>query len=534
MTSDIAARTPRAPRGNRESHARNYGPGFWVKLILLGLINAIGLYGIYLALAAGHVGLTLMMVAIVVVVDVVYFLPSARAVPMKYLLPGLIFLFVYQIFVIGYTAYTAFTNYGDGHNSTKEVAIASILREHEVRVPDSPTTAISVVDDGESLGFAYVDPAGTAVVGYPNEPFSPAPDAEVSDARVTAVPDAQVLTFAEISNRGREVTDIRVPISADPQAGSMRTADGSRGFLAHSKMEYDENSDTLTNTETGQVFTPNARGNFESADGEIITPGWKVGVGWENFTTIFTGGKLTGEFFGVLTWTVVFALGSVLTTFALGLALAMLFNHPRMKGQRLYRALLILPYAFPGFLSALVWSGMLNQSHGFVNNVLLFGANIPWLLHPFWAKVSILGVNLWLGFPYMLLISMGALQSIDPQVYEAAKIDGASPWRQTRALTLPLLMISTAPLLISSFAFNFNNFNLIYMLTRGGPKDLSSTTGSGVGATDILVTYTYKVAFSGGLQQHGLASAISILIFIIVATISVLSFRQTKRLEEVV
>src|SRR5699024_6882904 len=98
-----------------------------------------------------------------------------RAVPMKYLLPGLIFLFVYQIFVIGYTAYTAFTNYGDGHNSTKEVAIASILREHEVRVPESPTTAISVVDDGESLGFAYVDPAGTAVVGYPDEPFSPAP-----------------------------------------------------------------------------------------------------------------------------------------------------------------------------------------------------------------------------------------------------------------------------------------------------------------------------------------------------------------------
>src|SRR5699024_8972088 len=155
VTSDIAARTPSGPRGNRESHARNYGPGFWVKLILLGLINAIGLYGIYLALAAGHVGLTLMMIAIIVVVDLVYFLPSARAVPMKYLLPGLIFLFVYQIFVIGYTAYTAFTNYGDGHNSTKEVAIASILREHEVRVPDSPTTAISVVDDGESLGFAY-------------------------------------------------------------------------------------------------------------------------------------------------------------------------------------------------------------------------------------------------------------------------------------------------------------------------------------------------------------------------------------------
>src|SRR5699024_2523138 len=162
----------------------------------------------------------------------------------------------------------AFTNYGDGHNSTKEVAIASILREHEVRVPDSPTTAISVVDDGESLDFAYVDPAGTAVVGYPDEPFSPAPDAKGSDARVTAVPDAQVMTVVDISNRDREVSDIRVAIGKDDQASSMRTADDSRGFLAQSKIEYDEISDTLTNTETGQDFTPNTHGNFESADGE--------------------------------------------------------------------------------------------------------------------------------------------------------------------------------------------------------------------------------------------------------------------------
>src|SRR5699024_1286078 len=146
----------------------NYGPGFWIKLILLGLINAIGLYGIYLALAAGHVGLTLMMIAIIVVVDLVYFLPSARAVPMKYLLPGLIFLFVYQTFALRYPASTPVTNDGDGHNPTKEGAIAGTLREHELRVPDSPTAAISVVDDGESLGFAYVDPAGTAVVGYPD------------------------------------------------------------------------------------------------------------------------------------------------------------------------------------------------------------------------------------------------------------------------------------------------------------------------------------------------------------------------------
>ena len=191
---------------------------------------------------------------------------------------------------------------------------------------------------------------------------------------------------------------------------------------------------------------------------------------------------------------------------------------------------MILPYAFPSFLSALIWAGMMNESFGFINQVLFGGASIPWLTDPMLAKVSVLLVNLWLGFPYMFLVCTGALQSIPDDLHEAATVDGAKPWAVFRLIKLPLLLVTVAPLLIASFAFNFNNFNVIYMLTDGGPRD--SNAPIPVGFTDILISMVYKVAFTGQTRDYGLASAFSIIIFIIVAVISIIAFRRTKCLEE--
>ena len=214
----------------------------------------------------------------------------------------------------------------------------------------------------------------------------------------------------------------------------------------------------------------------------------------------------------------------------LGLGLALVFNDPRIRGRKLYRALMILPYAFPGFLAALVWRGMLNERFGFINEIIFQGADIPWLTDPWLAKLAILGVNLWLGFPYMFLICTGALQAIPGDVIESAKLDGASPFRVVTRIIYPLLLISVAPLLISSFAFNFNNFTLIYMLTGGGPNFPGSPLV--IGSTDLLISMVYSVAFDSGNKQYGLASALSILIFIIVGAISWAGFRRTRRLEE--
>jgi len=295
---------------------------------------------------------------------------------------------------------------------------------------------------------------------------------------------------------------------------------------------YHPEEDTLTDLLTGEVYVPKD-GTFTSADGETLDPGFRVDVGLANFFRIFTNRQITGPFFRVFRWTFLWAFLSVATTFCLGLALAILLNNPYLKFRYLYRTLIIIPYAVPGFISLLVWRGLLNTNFGLVNNILetLFSVKIPWFQDAFWAKVALVLVNLWLGYPYMMIVCLGALQSIPSELFEAAYVDGASRWQQFKKITLPLLLVSTAPLLIGSFAFNFNNFNVIYLLTEGGPPLPGAQTPAG--ATDILISYVYKLAFASGRgQEYGFAAAVSILIFLIIGTISAFNFRFTKRLEK--
>jgi arabinogalactan oligomer / maltooligosaccharide transport system permease protein len=517
----------RRQRSDGVSHARSYGRGFWIKLILVALIDAGALYGILSAVAVSQWGIVAFLVVVLVLVNWIYF--SKRALPAKYLFPGLVFLFVYVIFTACYTGYIAFTNYGDGHNSTQADAVAAIQIQNEERVEGSLAYPLTVVSQGGEIGFAVVQD-GEVVVGTAEQQLEPVPGAAQADGKATDVPGWDTLEFAAIAAQQETILTMRVPLSDDPAEGSLRTQDGSTAYVYESTMTYDAAADTMTDESTGIVYTADDHGNFRAPDGTALTPGWKVNVGFENFTRAFTDSRISGPFTSVLVWTFVFAILSVVTTFALGLFLAIVFNDPRIRGRKLYRGLLILPYAFPGFLAALVWKGMLNPDFGFINETLLGGANIPWLTDPTLAKVSVLMVNLWLGFPYMFIVCTGALQSIPGDVLESAKIDGASAPRVHRSIVFPLLMVSVAPLLVASFAFNFNNFSLIYMLTGGGPN--FEGTPIIVGHTDILISMVYSVAFESGVKQYGFAAALSILIFIIVGAISWWGFRRTRRLEE--
>ncbi|GEA83834.1 MAG: maltose ABC transporter permease MalF [Cellulomonas sp.] len=516
----------RPTRGD-SSPARNFGKGFLVKLAIVALIDAVGLYGILTAIAVEQWAIMAFLALALVAVNWIYF--SRRTLPAKYLLPGLLFLLVYVVFTAAYTGYVAFTNYGDGHNSTKQDAVAAILAQNEQRVEGSAAFPLTVLSRDDQLAFAIVRD-GEALVGTAEDPLAPAQGAKVEADRVTEVPDWQVLGFAEIAQRQQEIVGLRVPASDDPADGSLRTQDASTGYLYESVMAYDEDADTMTNTQTGVVYSPNEHGQFQAEDGSTISPGWRVTVGFENFTRAFSDDRLRGPFIEIFLWNFAFALFSVLSTFVLGLFLAVVFNDPRVRGRKLLRALLILPYAVPAFLSALVWKGMLNTRSGFLNQVILGGADIGWLSDPWLAKLSVLGVNLWLGFPYMFIVCTGALQSIPSDVYESARMDGAKPWRLMRSITLPLLMVSVAPLLVASFAFNFNNFSLIYMLTGGGPNFVGTPVV--IGHTDILISMVYSIAFESGLKQYGFASALSILIFLLVGAISWWGFRRTRRLEE--
>ncbi len=254
-------------------------------------------------------------------------------------------------------------------------------------------------------------------------------------------------------------------------------------------------------------------------------------IGLGNFQQIFA--KASVELWPIFGWTVIFALSTILLNTVAGLSLGILMANKRLKFRNFYRTLLILPWAVPAVISIQMWVALFNQNFGIINRVLalLGSAPIPWLADPLWAKISILIVNLWLGFPYMMTATISSLASISDDLYEAASIDGASRWQQIQAITLPLLRLSFTPILLSGFAFNFNNFGIIYLLTQGGPAVVgNSATGR---STDILISWGYNNAFgSGGGSNYGFASAIAVIIAFLTIGISIVSFRAAGVFEE--
>jgi arabinogalactan oligomer/maltooligosaccharide transport system permease protein len=518
------------PAGSSESREDrssrlSLSTGLVVKLLFLAAVNAMALASIPTMWAARWwVGLVVVAVS-TILIDIAFM--TKRAIPLKYLIPGTIFALIFQVIPVVYSGYIAFTNYGTGNVLTKEQVLDS-LNSRVSNVPGATRYQANVLAaDGGVGAFALLltDEDGNQFLGTAEGLQEPDAIAVDDAGKVTEVDGYSALALRDLADRQEELqSGFEIPT----EAGIIRVVTATSAALYEAVFQYDEATDTVTNIETGAIFTPD-EGNFVSAAGEKLTPGWVATIGWDNFTRIFTSEPIRGPFVRVFLWNYAFAILSVLTTFVVGLGLAIALNHPTMRGKKLYRAFLIFPYALPSFMTALVWAGMLNQEFGVINE--MFNSNIPWLRDPWMAKISILLVNLWLGFPYMFLITTGALQSIPSDLSEAAYVDGATARQAFRRITFPLLLVAVAPLLIASFAFNFNNFNIIFLLNGGGPPIEGAQTPAG--HTDILISYTYRLAFeSGSGQDFGFASAIAILIFVMVATISAISFRRTRVLEE--
>jgi arabinogalactan oligomer / maltooligosaccharide transport system permease protein len=483
-----------------------------VKLAMLAIANGILLYGLPQMLAQRSWGLLAVALTATIVINVVYL--SRRLIPMKYLVPGMVFLFAFQLYPVIYTAYLSFTNYGAGHILNKTQAVEGIETESLFTPEGSPAyQATPIVADGNAA-LLLTDADGNDFVGTED---GLVPEADAGDY--------EVLGLNEAVDRQGEFADLLVPTDAGP-VGLTSFADAA---VREQRLVYDSDRDVMVDTVEGVEYEP-VEGQFVGPEDATLVPGWRVPIGVDNFARVFTSEEIRGPFTRVFVWTWVFAILSVLTTFALGLLLAMALNKPGMKGQRTYRALMIFPYALPSFLTALIWAGLLNQSFGPINQIL--GAEVPWLVDPNWARVSVLLVNLWLGFPYMFIVSLGALQSIPSDLLEAARTDGATGLQAFRRITFPLLLVSLAPLLIATFAFNFNNFNIVYLLTGGGPPIAGA--GTPAGHTDLLISYTYRLSFEGARgPEYAFAAAIAVIIFIIVAAVSAYSFKFTKALEEV-
>ena len=254
-------------------------------------------------------------------------------------------------------------------------------------------------------------------------------------------------------------------------------------------------------------------------------------VGFQNFIDMFKLPMWNDTFGGVLVWTLIWSVISTLTCYFGGLGMALLVNNQRVKCKKFWRTIYILPWAIPGMISLLIFRNMFNGQFGpintFLRNTGIITQNIPWLSDAALAKIVIFVVNFWLGFPYFMTMMSGVMTGISPELLEAARIDGANSRQEFRHITLPLVLYSTAPLLIMSFATNFNNFNVIYFLTDGNPINPEYKFA---GSTDILITWIYKLTNDN--RQFQMAAVMSILVFIVIATISTWNFLRTKSFKE--
>ena len=531
---------------------REYGRGFWWRLAGLAILDALALYS-FLELTSQESPNVFMLIGLIVgtvFINWVYLWPNTLA--LRWVTPGLIFMAIFVVVPIIYTVWVSLTNYQTGNVISKDQTITFFESQTYVD-PEAQGQLFDLyvyTDDAGEFRLLLVNEDGEYVFGEARLRSEPPLEDGIEDTGTFAPGDTippeefngyRLLTQREVFALSTQI-DFAALVIDSPQ-GEIVILGLSQGrvVLASQRWVYDEERDVLIDTAFARECSPGDTeqtvGNFVCEDGEVLSPGWRTFIGFRNYVRVFTNELIRGPFIRVFTWNFVFAFLSVALTFALGLMLALTLHNQRMRGVRFYRSIYIIPYAIPAFLSILVWRGLFNASFGTVNALLdplynLLGMDpIRWLSDPFWAKVTVLFVNLWLGFPYMFLLATGALQSIPDDILEAARTDGATGTRVFRMITFPLLMISLAPLLIGSFAFNFNNFNLIYLLTNGGPPVLGAEVP--VGHTDILISFTFNLASNAGRgNQFGLASAITMIIFLLLLVISAFSFRFTRHLED--
>ena len=260
-------------------------------------------------------------------------------------------------------------------------------------------------------------------------------------------------------------------------------------------------------------------------------------VGFDNFTNLFSGfssgnGDIVSIFFKVLAWTLLWALIATFTNYFLGMIIALLINKKGIKLKKLWRTVLILTIAVPQFVSLLLINRMLSNT-GFLTRVFV---DLGWVQagasafdSAIFAKVLIVIVNMWVGVPYTMLICSGILMNIPEDLYESARIDGASSFKMYMSITLPYMLFITLPYLISQFVGNINNFNIIYLLSAGGPSfnaNIDPSYGD-VGQTDLLITWIYKMSMQGDEKNYAVACVLGLLIFLVIAVISLIFYGRS-------
>ncbi len=527
----MATTTPQVARAIGRSSAAPLLPRL-LRLAIVIAVDSLVVWFVLKLVALGYYPFAAAIVLIAIFVNVVML--RKETYPIRWMVVGLVLMALFTIYPIIFTVWVAFTNYGEGHLITKEQAVDQLAGQTYLPAAGRSYTWTAFKSPTGDYVLWLVDEAGNGYLAKPGEPLAQPQPGELGVGELDANGIPQQIEGYERLNAFLAAADknlTQVLFGEEGKTIQVRSPREAAELLP--RYVYDAGQDAMTDQETGLVYK-NLRGIFTASSGQQLRPGFVESIRLDNFKNFFSSPALRGPLVQLVSWNFGFAFLSLLLNFSLGLAIAVLFNDPNFPLKKLIRSLLIIPYTVPALITILIWRGMLNPELGVISRALegLFGWAPPWFTDGWWAKVAILIVNLWLSYPYFMLICGGALQSIPSEMLEAATVDGANPWQRFRQITLPLLLVAVGPLLIASFTFNFNNFNLIYLFNAGGPPMANTPTPAG--HTDILISYVYNLAFSGSRGvDYGFASAISIVIFFIVGAITLFQFRYTRMLEEV-
>ena len=262
--------------------------------------------------------------------------------------------------------------------------------------------------------------------------------------------------------------------------------------------------------------------NYSKEGSHLVLFDW---VGLDNFIAIFDSGSAIGKQFGaVLGWTLIWAFFATFLNFFLGTFVAIIINRKTIKLKGFWRGGLSLTIAVPQFVSLMIIRSMM-QPDGIINRMLLdaglIADKLPFLTNATWARVMVIIINCWVGIPYTIMQVTGILQNIPAEQYEAASIDGANAVQQFINITLPYMIFAMTPYIITQFTGNINNFNVIYLLTRGEPLQV----GMSAGDTDLLVTWLYKLSVDQ--QKYNLGAVIGIFTFVVLAIVSLVTYRSS-------
>jgi len=485
----------------------------------------------------GYWAIALTVLIITLITTIIWLRPEAY--PLRWMSPGLALMLLVSVYPIAYTFYISFTNFGTGHLLPKVQAID--ILESRRYLPGDAVQFPYVLYRNSASEYALVlqaeGEAGSEFVAV--RPNSVVDLAQLETAledgfpsEISFVGEAEPYTQMPRNQMLGALSQLRdITFGADEYAVQVNST--TTASVQEPQYVYDEATDSILDQKNGVVyFSDDENGRFIAEDGTTLNPGYTVGVGLGNYNRFLTNPSFRGPLASIFIWTVLYAALSVLLSFGLGLFIAIAFGR-NMPGKGFIKALLIVPFAIPNVISILIWRGLLNPINGLYGTALsnLVGQPIDIFSDAWLVKVALIAIQIWLSYPYFYLISSGALQAIPQDMYEAADIDGGNWWQQFRFITLPLLLVSVGPLLIGSFMYVFNSFNIIFLFNTGGPPMVGTSTPAG--HSDILISYVYRLAFESGGQDYGYATAITAIIFFILLGITLVQYRYMNIVEKV-